>query len=122
MKRFILCLIVLSLASAIVGLPVTKTEKPKTDEKTEEHENSEDVAVSSSESSASDAEISAIVIVWIRRFFGTFKLFFYFGFFLHLKDALEYERYLKEVVNALETDEEFRKKLDNASDVDIRVS
>lgn len=39
-----------------------------------------------------------------------------------LKDALEYERYLKEVVNALETDEEFRKKLDNATDVDIRVS
>lgn len=35
---------------------------------------------------------------------------------------MEYERYLKEVVNALETDEEFRKKLDNATDVDIRVS
>lgn len=37
------------------------------------------------------------------------------------QDALEYERYLKEVVNALETDPEFRKKLDNATDVDIRV-
>ncbi|XP_055324391.1 nucleobindin-2 isoform X2 [Sitodiplosis mosellana] len=36
------------------------------------------------------------------------------------EDALEYERYLKEVVNALETDPEFRKKLDNATDVDIR--
>lgn len=36
--------------------------------------------------------------------------------------ALEYERYLKEVVNALETDPEFRKKLDNASEVDVRVS
>lgn len=34
---------------------------------------------------------------------------------------MEYERYLKEVVNALETDPEFRKKLDNATDVDIRV-
>lgn len=39
-----------------------------------------------------------------------------------LQGALEYERYLKEVVNALETDPEFRKKLDNATDVDIRVS
>lgn len=37
------------------------------------------------------------------------------------QSALEYERYLKEVVNALETDPEFRKKLDNATDVDIRV-
>lgn len=37
------------------------------------------------------------------------------------QDVLEYERYLKEVVNALETDPEFRKKLDNATDVDIRV-
>lgn len=39
-----------------------------------------------------------------------------------LKENLEYERYLREVVNALETDDEFRKKLDNATDVDIRVS
>ncbi|XP_031619930.1 nucleobindin-2 [Contarinia nasturtii] len=37
-----------------------------------------------------------------------------------LDGALEYERYLKEVVNALETDSEFRKKLENATDVDIR--
>ncbi|EDW19794.2 nucleobindin-2 isoform X1 [Drosophila mojavensis] len=34
--------------------------------------------------------------------------------------ALEYERYLREVVEALETDPEFRKKLDKAPEADIR--
>lgn len=34
---------------------------------------------------------------------------------------IEYERYLKEVVSALESDPEFRKKLDNATEVDVRV-
>lgn len=46
MKRFIVCLIVVSLASAIFGLPVTKNEKTKTEEKVEEEPNKEDVAVS----------------------------------------------------------------------------
>lgn len=32
-----------------------------------------------------------------------------------------YERYLKEVVDALETDQDFRKKLDAATAIDIRV-
>lgn len=36
--------------------------------------------------------------------------------------ALEYERYLREVVEALEADPEFRKKLDKAPEADIRVS
>lgn len=44
-----------------------------------------------------------------------------FFFEILKQDSLEYERYLKEVINVLETDPEFRKKLDNATDVDIRV-
>lgn len=39
----------------------------------------------------------------------------------NLENIIEYERYLKEVVSALESDKEFRKKLDSASEVDIRV-
>lgn len=39
-----------------------------------------------------------------------------------VETALEYERYLKEVVEALESDPEFRKKLDKAPEADIRVS
>lgn len=39
-----------------------------------------------------------------------------------VETALEYERYLKEVVEALESDPEFRKKLDKAPEEDIRVS
>lgn len=35
-------------------------------------------------------------------------------------DTTEYERYLKEVVNLLESDKEFRKKLDGAAEADIR--
>lgn len=38
-----------------------------------------------------------------------------------VETALEYERYLKEVVEALESDPEFRKKLDKAPEADIRV-
>ena len=37
-----------------------------------------------------------------------------------VETALEYERYLKEVVGALESDSEFRKKLDKAPEADIR--
>ena len=40
----------------------------------------------------------------------------------NVETALEYERYLKEVVDALESDPEFRKKLDKAPEADIRVS
>lgn len=47
---------------------------------------------------------------------------FVFVFFFGFQSNLEYERYLKEVVNALESDQEFRAKLDNASEVDVRVS
>ena len=39
-----------------------------------------------------------------------------------VETALEYERYLKEVVEALESDPDFRKKLDKAPEADIRVS
>lgn len=35
---------------------------------------------------------------------------------------MEYHRYLKEVVDALESDPEFRKKLENADESQIRVS
>lgn len=45
----------------------------------------------------------------------------FFSFQL-LQGILEYERYLKEVVGVLETDPQFRAKLDNASEVDVRVS
>lgn len=38
----------------------------------------------------------------------------------YLNFFLEYERYLKEVVGLLESDPEFRKKLDSANEVDIR--
>ncbi|TMW47413.1 hypothetical protein DOY81_007511 [Sarcophaga bullata] len=38
----------------------------------------------------------------------------------NVETALEYERYLKEVVDALESDPEFRKKLDKAPEADIR--
>lgn len=37
-----------------------------------------------------------------------------------LKTALEYERYLREVVEVLETDPEFRKKIDTVAEADIR--
>uniref|UniRef100_A0A1L8EIZ5 Putative nucleobindin-2 n=2 Tax=Haematobia irritans TaxID=7368 RepID=A0A1L8EIZ5_HAEIR len=37
-----------------------------------------------------------------------------------VETALEYERYLKEVVEALESDPDFRKKLDKAPEADIR--
>ncbi|XP_065358855.1 nucleobindin-2 [Calliphora vicina] len=37
-----------------------------------------------------------------------------------VETALEYERYLKEVVDALESDPDFRKKLDKAPEADIR--
>ncbi|XP_055376913.1 nucleobindin-2 [Condylostylus longicornis] len=37
-----------------------------------------------------------------------------------IESVLEYERYLKEVVQALESDQEFRKKLDKAPEADIR--
>uniref|UniRef100_T1GGX7 NUCB1-like N-terminal domain-containing protein n=1 Tax=Megaselia scalaris TaxID=36166 RepID=T1GGX7_MEGSC len=37
-----------------------------------------------------------------------------------LSSVLEYERYLKEVVEALESDPDFRKKLENAPEADIR--
>lgn len=35
---------------------------------------------------------------------------------------MEYHRYLKEVVQALESDAEFRAKLEKADEADIRVS
>ena len=35
--------------------------------------------------------------------------------------GLEYERYLKEVVNILETDEKFKEKLESANVTDIKV-
>lgn len=38
-----------------------------------------------------------------------------------VETSLEYERYLREVVEALEADPEFRKKLDKAPEADIRV-
>ncbi|CAO1370979.1 unnamed protein product [Diamesa hyperborea] len=38
----------------------------------------------------------------------------------NLENVIEYERYLKEVVGLLESDQEFRKKLDSASEADIR--
>lgn len=34
---------------------------------------------------------------------------------------MEYDRYLKEVVQALESDPQFRQKLEKAEDTDIRV-
>lgn len=39
-----------------------------------------------------------------------------------LQMNFEYERYLKEVVEALESDHEFRAKLEKAEEADIRVS
>ncbi len=35
--------------------------------------------------------------------------------------GLEYERYLKEVVNVLETDPEFKRKLEESNVTDIKV-
>lgn len=52
------------------------------------------------------AQIASILILFIFRF----------------QSILEYERYLKEVVSALESDPDFRQKLDNASEIDVRVS
>lgn len=37
------------------------------------------------------------------------------------ENAMEYHRYLDEVVQALESDPEFRKKLEKADEADIRV-
>ena len=39
----------------------------------------------------------------------------------NLENIIEYERYLKEVVNALESDPQFREKLNNAQENDIRT-
>ncbi|KAG5675506.1 hypothetical protein PVAND_005402 [Polypedilum vanderplanki] len=39
----------------------------------------------------------------------------------NLENIIEYERYLKEVVGLLESDPEFRKRLDNVSEADIRT-
>lgn len=36
--------------------------------------------------------------------------------------GIEYNRYLREVVETLEKDEEFKKKLETADEADIRVS
>jgi len=36
--------------------------------------------------------------------------------------GLEYERYLKEIVSALETDEAFRRKLEESNISDIKVT
>lgn len=44
----------------------------------------------------------------------------FFIFIYLLQRNLEYERYLKEVVEALESDPEFRKKLNEASEDDVR--
>lgn len=38
------------------------------------------------------------------------------------EENLSYNRYLQEIVSALETDEHFKEKLKNAEQVDIRVS
>lgn len=38
------------------------------------------------------------------------------------EEQLSYSRYLQEIVQALETDEDFRKKLSDSEQVDIRVS
>lgn len=38
------------------------------------------------------------------------------------ENNLEYHRYLKEVVDALESDADFRAKLEKADEADIRVS
>lgn len=37
-----------------------------------------------------------------------------------LEDYMEYHRYLKEVVNALESDPEFRQKLEQAGEAEVR--
>lgn len=39
---------------------------------------------------------------------------------MYINEISEYERYLKEIVGLLESDPEFRKKLDAASEADIR--
>lgn len=44
------------------------------------------------------------------------------NFFWLQANALEYHRYLKEVVEALESDADFRSKLEKADEKDIRVS
>lgn len=44
------------------------------------------------------------------------------NFFYLQANALEYHRYLKEVVEALESDADFRSKLEKADEKDIRVS
>lgn len=38
------------------------------------------------------------------------------------EESLSYNRYLQEIVAALETDENFKEKMKNAEQVDIRVS
>lgn len=59
-------------------------------------------------------------ISWILHSY--IKLFLSFLLF-NLQDEfdIEYDRYLKEVVQALESDPQFRDKLQNAEDADIRV-
>lgn len=42
-------------------------------------------------------------------------------FFVKVDLGIEYNRYLREVVETLETDDIFRKKLENANEADIRV-
>ena len=53
------------------------------------------------------SRIAIVVIVYVPYFFQGF--------------GLEYERYLREVVMALEEDETFRKKLEETNMTDIKV-
>ena len=58
-----------------------------------------------------------IKIIFLHLFIFNISLIF---LFFEL-DNLEYGRYLKEVVEVLETDPEFKKKIENASLDDIQV-
>lgn len=60
--------------------------------------------------------INTVLIKW--KLFYIDNMYLSYGF----QTNLEYERYLKEIVNALETDPEFRAKLDKTDEADIRVS
>lgn len=92
MRRIILLLFV--AISPILSLPVTTTTKKPAEE-------AGDFQVNSSKKI--NFQQQKLTVIAFRK-----------------QHNLEYERYLKEIVEALESDPEFRRKLNNATEDDIR--
>lgn len=135
MKQFQLFLI-LGVLGLSIALPVSKVEEKKEEHKEEAQDDVEVIyrffafkwprlgdsttsfVISCSTTSGKNAFY--VIGCWLLK--QLLKWILFFLCFIGLQGVLEYERYLKEIVGVLETDPQFRAKLDNASEVDVRVS